>query len=299
MAGLGALPSELSGLRWPTAPRVTRTVTARTFSELVAAVSVAGTRVNAVGVTGGALTLSQSDVEILADASTRLGNVTVDRGVHRVRIQGGHYAGVALSAPVSYYPTHEVRAEWMVEDVWIEGVTVDSPDMALQLRGRRIAVTHSDVRAARYSVWSGDVEPFQSEDIILYDNVFDSAGPEATVRLVSVLRSVTRECRLVNTNKHNYRIHGLSDLNYASHNVLVNTGTMLGRMPGDTLGTVWFDDNVFHHTAPDLFNPDAGIARLIARDNTAYTSHGSFYGGGMSPGWILSGNTVAPYRPAP
>ena len=258
-----------------------------------------GTRVMANGVTGGALTISQDDVEIVADAATRLGVVTLDRGVHRVRVQGGHYGGFRLSAPVSYYPTHEVRPEWMVEDVWIESVTVDSADMAFELRGRRIAVTHSDVTAARYSVWSGDVDPLQSEDIILYDNVFDSAGPEATVRLVSVLRSVTRENRLVNTFKHNYRIHGLSDLNYASHNVLVNTGTMLGRMPGDTLGTVWFDDNVFHHDAPDLFNPDAAIGRLIARGNTAYTSHGSFYGGGMSPGWVVSGNTVAPYRPAP
>ena len=131
-------------------------------------------------------------------------------------------------------------------------------------------------------------------------NSFDSAGPESTVRLVSVLRTATIENRIANSNKHNYRIHGTSDLAYARDNLLINTGVMLGRMAGDTLNRIWFDDNVFHHVAPDLFNPDGAIGSLRARRNLAMTDVWScFYCGSTPAGWDIADNVVAPYTPAP
>ncbi|HJL14827.1 MAG TPA: hypothetical protein RMH99_04175 [Sandaracinaceae bacterium LLY-WYZ-13_1] len=301
LADLGPLPPELTGLRWPQTPRVTREVTVTTHAALTAAVSVPGTRVHVRGVIGGDVSVPADDVEILADEASRLGRLRVERAVHRVRLEGGHWQGVHLAVPARWWPTHEVRAEWMVEDVWIDGVTVDAPGSAFEIRGRRIAVTHADVRAARYSVWCGDTDPLRSEDVILHGNVFDSAGPESTVRLVSVLRSATVANRLANTNKHNYRVHGDSDLAYAADNLLVDTGVMLGTMPGDALGTVWFDDNVLHHTAPDLFNPSrTAIARLVARGNVAYTDVWSaFYPGTAPGGWDVRDNQRLAYTPAP
>jgi hypothetical protein len=168
------------------------------------------------------------------------------------------------------------------------------------VRGLRIAIVGSDVTAGRYSVWCGDTASFQSEDLILLDNVFRSAGPEATVRFVSVLRSATVGNIMSNTLKHNYRIHGVSDLNYAAHNLLVNTGVMFGRMEGDSLNRVFFDDNTFHHTAPDLLNPDTAIRALSAHDNVAYTNVWSqFYAGSVMPGWDLANNVIRPYQPPP
>jgi hypothetical protein len=300
IAALGALPAELSGLRWPESPRITREVTVRTASELASAVAVSGTRVRVVGAVGGGITVPVDDIEILADDATSLGMLNIARGVARVHVVGGAWAGIHMAIPAQFSPSVSYRAEWIVEDVLIEGVRVRSGDTAFALRGHRIAVVRSRAQAERYSVWSGDMGPYESQDVILHENDFRSAGPEATVRLVQVLRSATVANRLTNTVKHNYRIHGTSDLVYAGRNLLVMTGVMLGRMPGDDLRRIWFDDNVLHHDVPDLFNPEGGIDALHATGNVAYTNvWDCFYCGAPPSGWTVRDNTVRPYTPAP
>jgi hypothetical protein len=299
VASLGALPAELSGLRWPTRPSTSREVTATNAAQINAEARVSGTRIRVVGAVGGDITINANDVEIIADGATSLGRVTIARGIQRVRVEGGRYTGFFLSYPAQW-PGPTYQSSWMIEDVAIENVSVAASDMAFDIRGRRIAIARSRITAGRYSVWCGDTGPMQTEDLILFDNVFNSAGPEATVRFVSVLRSAVVSNTLVNTFKHNYRVHGVSDLNFAADNLLINTGVMLGRMAGDSLGRVWFDDNVFHHTAPDLFNPDTAISRLYARRNTVHDNgHATFYGGAMSAGWDVSSNVMGPYTAPP
>src|SRR5690606_32092207 len=258
------------------------------------------TRIRINGARGGEVRVSANDIEIIADEGTSLGRLGIGQSVSRVRIEGGTWSAIHLALPASYYPSYEHRPEWMVSDVTIEGVHVIAPDMAFEIRGRRIAILRSRADAVRYSVWCGDTGPSQSEDIILHENVFVSSGPEATVRLVQVLRSATIGNTLSNTGKHNYRVHGTSDLNYAADSLLVGTGVMLGRMPGDDLNRVWFDDNVFHHTAPDLFNPEDGINVLHATGNVAHTNVWScFFCRGAQPGWTVTDNEIRPYTPAP
>jgi hypothetical protein len=300
--GLAPLPTELaSTLRWPEAPRITREVTVRTASELAEAVRVSGTRVRVLGAVGGGISVPVDDIEILADDATSLGILNIGRGVARVRVVGGAWAGIHLAIPAQFSSGGaEHRAEWIVEDVLVEDVRVRSGDTAFALRGHRVAVLRSEVRAERYSVWSGDMGPFQSQDVILHENDFDSAGPEPTVRLVQVLRTATVANRITNTFKHNYRIHGTSDLAFAGRNLLVNTGVMLGRMPGDDLRRIWFDDNVLHHVSPDLFNPEGTIDALHATGNVAYTDVWScLVCGGTPAGWTVRDNRVLPYIPAP
>jgi hypothetical protein len=271
-----------------------------TADELAREVGVPGTRVHVVGAVGGSIGIGVDDVEILADDATSLGGLLVARGVSRAHVSGGAWTSVELAIPANFYPSVEYRDEWMVEDVLLEGVRVSAGDTAFAIRGRRIAIVRSVAEAARYSVWCGDTGPFQSEDVIVSGNDFRSAGAEATVRLVQVLRSATVHNRLENGTKHNYRVHGTSDLNYAARNLLVKTGVMLGRMPGDDLGRVWFDDNELHHDVPDLFNPDGGIDALHATGNVAYTNvWDCFYCAGVMPGWTVSDNVVHPYVPAP
>lgn len=298
---LGPLPAELSGLRWPTAPSITREVTVTDGASLTREVGVAGTRVIANGVSGTSVTVTANDVEIVLDSSSRLGQLSFAHGVHRVRVVGGQWSGVRFPIPASWDgggPSY--RSDWMAEDISLEGLRVVSGDIAFDVRGRRIAIMDSTAIAERYSVWCGDTGPMQTEDLILFRNDFDSAGPESTVRLVSVLRTATVENRIANTNKHNYRIHGLSDLAYARDNVLVGTGVMLGRMAGDTLDRIWFDDNVFHHVAPDLFNPDGAIGALHARNNLVMTDVWScFYCGAPPAAWDIRDNVVMPYEPEP
>lgn len=297
---LGPLPAAMAGLRWPEQPRITREVTVTSAGQASAEASVAGTRIFIEGARGGDVSVSANDVEIIADDATRLGRLGLGRGVSRVRIEGGTWSAIHLALPAQYYPSVEHRPEWMVSDVTIEGVHVIAPDMAFEIRGRRIAILRSRADAVRYSVWCGDTGPMQSEDVILHENVFVSSGPEATVRLVQVLRSATIDNTLSNTGKHNYRIHGTSDLNYAAQNLLVGTGVMLGRMPGDDLGRTWFDDNVFHHSAPDLFNPERTIGALHATGNVAHTNvWDCFYCGSVQPGWTVGENEIRPYTPPP
>ncbi len=300
-ADLGTLPDAMSGLRCPDPPVISRDVTVTTAAELTSAAAMAGTRIHVVGAVGGNAQITANDIEVLADDATSIGRLSIARGISRVHVSGGAYTGVFVTQPAQYYPSPTTyRSGWMVTDVLFENMSVTSSDIAFEMRGRRIAVLHSRTDAARYSVWVGDTGPMQSEDIILFENTFNSAGPEATVRLVQVLRSATIGNTLVNTFKHNYRVHGISDLNYARGNMLINTGVMLGRLPGDVLGREWFDDNVFHHTAPDLFNPDAAISMLHATNNTAYTDVWScFYCSTPQSGWVLSGNVVLPYTPPP
>ena len=56
----------------------------------------------------------------------------------------------------------------MTTDVLIDGVEADADDTAFLLRaGVRIAVTNCRAKAERYSVWLGDSDDFESEDVIL------------------------------------------------------------------------------------------------------------------------------------
>lgn len=299
---LGALPPELAELAWPERPRTSREVTVTTAAELSAEAAVPGTRIHVQGASGGDVSVTASDVEIEADEATTLGTLSIAQSVARVRVTGGRWGGVRVAIPAVFAPSVEYRPEWMAEDLWFQNVTVDSgSETALEIRGRRIALLESDVTGGRYSVWCGDTAHFQSEDVILFGNTLRSAGPEATVRLVSVLRSAVVANQLSNTYKHNYRIHGTSDLNYAADNLLAGTGVMLGTMEGDSLGRVWFDDNEMHHDAPDLFNPSpTTIRELYARRNVVHAAqHGTLYGGAVPSGWTLEDNVVGPYTPAP
>jgi hypothetical protein len=297
---LGALPPELAELKWPTRPSTTREVTVTTADALAAEAAVPGTRILARGVVGGDLTVNADDVEIVADDATSLGTLHVPMSRARVRVEGGSWRGVRVAIPATFQGGADYRPEYMVQDLWLEKMTIDAGgESALEVRGKRIALVGSRVRAGRYSVWCGDTDPMQTEDLVLYDNVFESAGPESTVRLVSVLRSAVVSNVLTNTFKHNYRIHGRSDLNFASDNLLVTTGVMMGTMPGDDLGRVWFDDNVLHHDAPDLFNPGA-IRELKARRNLVHANgRSAMYDGAPPAGWDLTENVVVPYAPPP
>jgi hypothetical protein len=296
---LGALPSELSALAWAERPRITREVTATSAAQITAEAATPGTRIRVSGASGGDVTIAANDVEIIADGSTSLGKIHIGKSLSRIRVEGGRWTGVLVALPANW---PDYRPEFMSQDLWFEGMTINAPAYAFEIRGRRIVLAKNDVTAVDYSVWVGDTDTFQSEDLILYDNVFRSAGPQSTVRFVSALRTATVSNVFVNGGKHNYRVHGTSDLNYAADNLLVNTGVMLGTMPGDSLGLCWFDDNVFHQTAPDLFNPSTTAVRTLrARRNVVYDNgHSSFLGDRAgTAGWEITDNTVFPYQPPP
>ena len=131
-------------------------------------------------------------------------------------------------------------------------------------------------------------------------NDFRSAGPEATLRLVHVVRSVTVDNRLENGAKHNYRTHGRAENNYASGNVLVNSGIMLGTMDTDFIGRQWFVDNTLHHTMPSLLEIELDTPDVTISDNTIYTNVWTcLLCRDMPAGWTMEGNQLLPYTPAP
>ncbi|MDJ0865680.1 MAG: hypothetical protein QNK03_06205, partial [Myxococcota bacterium] len=321
---LGALPAPLDAeLRLPAPPATTREVEVSTAAEFAGAARRAGTRLVVRASIDRPVEIRASDVEVaIEDPAIEVRGLAIGRSVHRVRITGGRYGQISTPLAAQYRPVVEFREAYLAEDVTIDGVLVDAAldpssndGAALRLRGKRIAVYQSTIRGESYSVWSGDMGPLQSEDLVLACSTFRSHAPaggrnEATVRLVSVLRSVLVDSTLQNswdgfdatlddpskvrprnTTKHNYRVHGHSDLNFAARNVLLNAGMMFGGQgdpfatpPRDHIRRMWVNDNVFHHRVPDLFNPKDTIDRLVARGNTAYTHVWSkFYAGTPKP----------------
>jgi hypothetical protein len=296
---LGPVP-EAVAIRWPEAPQTTREVTVSDADAFDAAGAQAGTRIRVSGNLDRRVFIGASDIDVVVDAGVRIASLFIGNRNQRIRIEGGHYDAIQLQVPGTYHPTEEWHDEWFIEDVLIDGVTVDASDTAFEVRGKRVAIVRSQVTAVRYSVWVGDTDRFRSEDVILAGNHFASAGPEPTVRLVNVLRSVTVENRIENTIKHNYRTHGSSDLNYAARNLLVGTGVMLGTMPQDAVDRQWFDDNTLHHDAPSLLLVDPAIPTVRVRHNTAYSDVvGCLVCQNQSDRWTVEGNEVRPYEPPP
>ncbi|UJR82700.1 hypothetical protein [Sandaracinus amylolyticus] len=297
---LGPLPGELASLRWPEAPRITRTVDVHDAASLQRAVDEPGTCARVHGAIEGAITVHASDVEILMSEGARLGRVTVVPGTHRVRVSGGTIDGIELSPPARWNPEPAYDEALMITDVLIERVRAEASDSAFVIRGRRVAIVDADVRAERYSLWAGDTGPLDGEDLIVAGNTFRSAGPESTLRIHDVARSVVVDNVLSNGRKHDYRVHGRSDLAYAARNVLLRTGIMIGNQPGDAVGSVVLERNTLYLEEPSMLEIDeAAIRRLVLRDNVVYTDRwDTFYPyPRVREGWIVEHNERHPFRP--
>lgn len=293
---LGELPEGFGEVNWPAPPRIEREI-ALSGGEHV--IERPGTRAVVRGPVE-RIVVRANDVEIRGSTSTPVGHVLIDRGRRRVRIAGGRFGTIELHVPAQHVPPPPTwRPEWLVQDVTIDDVDVEAADTAFLLRGKRIAILRSRVRAERYSVWCGDTEDFQSEDLVLAGNRFESAGPESTVRLVSVRRAVVTGNVISNTRKHDFRVHGVSDDVVFARNRLLNTGIMVGSMDGDRIGSVWILDNAVHHRVPSLFEVEpTRVRRLIARGNRVFSDRWDcFVCGRPARGWVIADNPVAPYRP--
>lgn len=295
---LGELPTALEPLRWPEPPRIARVV-AIDDAGASAVVDREGTRV-VVRSRIEHLQIRASDVEVRVRDGARVGQLSIERGLSRILLAGGSYGAIELPVPAQHVPAPPVwRPEWLVTDVTIDGVEVEAADTAFAVRGRRVAIVNSRASAGRYSIWCGDTHDFQTEDLVVAGNRFDSAGPEATVRLVGVRRAVVVDNELENTLKHDFRVHGTSDAVLFARNRLVNTGLMIGSMPGDRIGAVWVLDNELHHVVPSLFEIGRDrVRRLTVRGNRVYSDRWRcFVCGGARAGWDVGDNPVAPYRP--
>jgi hypothetical protein len=300
---LGTLPNGLN-VSWPARPQISRHVSVSSLSDFNAAASVNGTSITVQAAIPDQGTINASDIEVQMTAGASLGGVLISKGVKRVALLGGQYTGtIELAYAANFWPTRVDDPAWLISDVMIDGVNVTSSSTAFFLRGNRIAVLRSYAHAADYSVFSDSIPGQQNDSVVLAGNDFESAGAQATVRLISVRDSVTVDNNLTDLmqtgSKHNYRIHGVSDQVYAARNMLVNSGTMMGTMDGDALSNIGFEQNTFHHKTPDLFNPDVNrVHQLDAHDNVAYTDvWNCFYCGNLPAGWSFGANVIHPYQP--
>lgn len=296
---LGTMPAGYS-VTWPTPPAITNDVTVTTRDEALAAAATPGTRVHVAGAIDGDIDVSASDVEIVFEPGASANAVFIGNQLQRIAVRGGSVDHVEFELAMD--PANGTfHRELLSSDVLIDGVQADADDIAFLVRaGVRVAIVNSVSRAARYSVWIGDSGDFNSEDVILANNDFDSAGPEATVRLVNVTRSATVDNRLTNTFKHNYRVHGRSSHNWASGNLLVNSGVMLGTMDADVIDHQYFENNTFHHTLPSLIQLDEDMPNVTLKDNVVYSDVWDCFGCIEFPAaWVVENNTMNAYQAPP
>jgi hypothetical protein len=303
---LGKLPDGFT-VQWPTAPKISRSVDVSTIADFNKAAATAGTLINIKGQISGQGNINASDIEVRMDDKASIGGVLIGLSVKRVALIGGHYTGtIEMLQPSTFYPSRVDNPAWAVEDVMLDGINVRSTNSTgIFLRGHRVAVIRSFSHGADYGIYSDTISADHNSDIIIAGNQIEAEGRQATLRLIQVSHSVTVENRLTDLmqtgEKHNYRVHGNSNMVFAARNELVNSGTMLGTMPNDNVTDLWFNDNTFHHKTPDLFNPDrAQVHNLHAHNNVAYTDiWPCFFCGGVPAGWDLGNNVIKPYQAPP
>lgn len=307
---LGNLPPEFDALEWPTLPTTSSEVTVSTLVDLQTAIDTSGTRVIVDGTISGTATIRADDVDISGTPGSSVGTLNIERNRHRIRVRNLGIRDVSFSLPAQFNDqTQQVEfvEGLLITDVVFDNVVVNNPtESAFNVYGRRVVIMNSDVTANWYSIWAGPTGNFFTRDLILANNSFNSAGPEATVRIFQNERNVTVDCVLTNGLKHNWRLHQAADLSYCGRNTFEAAGIMLTdpAEPGDTLGRFWFEDNLVNYTLVNgviiTLNPytriDAGTISGNVFNMPASTNTSTFediWSYGVVPGdWDLSGNVV-------
>lgn len=304
LASLGAHP--VSGLQWPAAPRTNEAVTLATSDDVARLFNGAQqdrTRFLLQAPEAGSLVVSGSDVEIVVSDLVHVDRMIISRGAARVTVRGGTFGQIDfLASPISSADTHYVT------DLVLDRVRVISrtelcpnnsaggynpyPNECFGISGRgvrRFALLNSEIRSLVYAVALWPTGPgLPSSDVILANNILQSTlGVQATVRIHDTDRSLTQWNRLANgaeanemstTLRHNYRVHGRSTHAYATRNLFVNSGVMIGEGGGDVeeVQHVTFQENRFHQTVPSLFQMGVGgVSTARVKNNTAFSNQPS------------------------
>lgn len=306
LADLGALPTALSTtLVWPTLPTTGAPVVVADLATLNAALMVPGSHVVIDTPIVGTATVNADDIEISGIGS--VDTLVISQNRHRVRVGGISIGQVSFSIPAYFddelgqvvYEESRFATDIVFDDVSVNAIA----ENAFTIYARRLAILHSTVVANWYSVYVGTAATFPSEDIIVHDCNLSSAGPEATIRLHQVTRSVVTENVISNTSKHNWRLHTGSTLAFCGRNQLVGTGIMLTDPfePSDTAGSFWFEDNHVQYTAasgviittdPYTRIDSGSITGNIFQMAGATTFEDIWSYGAVPSDWDLSGNTI-------
>lgn len=290
----GRIPDDCV-IELPNPPRVRRIEHVR---EPQTRLDRAGTRYLIHTDIAGRVDVLASDVELIVDDGVRIDELLIHHDNDRIRVSGGTFGAIEIMVPGRFVPPPVTwNEDWLVEDVTIDGVTVESDDTAFAIRGRRVAILGSRATARNYSIWLGDTHDFQSHDLLVAGNHFRSAGPESTVRLVGVDGAIVVDNELANTRKHAFRVHGRSDNVYFARNRLVETGVMIGSMDGDEVGSVWLVDNTVHLTVPSLLVVEPRrVRRLTARGNRVYSDEWDCFVCVRPSGWDIGDNPIEAYH---
>jgi len=173
----------------------------------------------------------------------------------RIRFLGGNYGSITLSLPEQFTPTKASNIAWQIEDVTIDGVNIATRRSPVCCcTATSVAVLRSYVHATEYSVFSTRFRR-PEHDFIIAGNVFASEGVQATLRLIGIHNAVVVDNHLTdleNTGqKHNYRVHGVSDHVFGARNILVGAGVMMARCPRRARRHLVHDSTMYHrHAGP-------------------------------------------------
>lgn len=177
---------------------------------------------------------------VLSEGSTRAGTVSIHRSEGGVleRVNGGFEDGTQWSG--TSFSVRESGA---------------------------ISFVECTSAAVAYSIWCDT-----SENIIVRNCVFRSAGREATIRFVSCFNTEVIQCRLINDMKHNWRVHGTSSACRISNCTVGGTGNgIMTGYDGDNVRDLLIEGNRFENTGPDLLNLKEQTHSAVLRNNVNAT----------------------------
>ncbi len=295
---LGLLPASL-GIAWPAQPEVDREVALDSADDVANGYFESNTRLR-IRVDLDELVIDADDVIVAPDPGVRVRSVRVRRGNRRLRFEGGRYGEVAFESPHVISTPSGWRSEGEITDVTFSSVIVRGGSFGLVVRGRRVAVLHSDLSSSSTALFVGDTTPVPSSDIIVADSALSGGGGAATLVINQAERSVVVDSWIENHATYGYVISGEADAAFARGNTFVGGGASVGDRPSSRVLRAWLLANTFYQSGPLLGLDPGQLEELTLVGNRVYSDRvRCAWCAPTPPWWNVGANSVLAYRAPP
>lgn len=270
----------------PTVPTAPTAPTPGSYVETVAS-SVIITRAGTYTLSAAVSTI---DIRDTADVDVNLNGFRAQfidiRSSQRIIIRNGDCGKLNLDY-------QDTVTDLEVDSVDFDGASGGDGGTAMELRVTRAHIHDCTSNVTKYSIWCN-----ASDNVLVENCNFVTAGIESNVRFVDCSTTLTRNCTLRSSLKHFWRVHGTSNINTLYNCACYGgNGVMVASMAGDNVTNCYIINNFWRlgdHSMLEL-NDLGDVTYLTIRGNQIQTNHYNSLGAYSSSGplnWTISNNAV-------